>query len=59
MVLEEGGRVGRKGAEMWEMGEAHREMICSACCVERGADGEVWCLGCLRTEQEVETEAAG
>jgi len=29
----------------------HKDMICSRCCVERGMDGEVWCLGCLRTEE--------
>lgn len=27
----------------------HRRRICSRCCVEKGEDGEVWCLGCLRT----------
>lgn len=37
----------------WEKGgvEGHREMICSRCCVERGTDGEVWCLGCLRSAE--------
>ncbi|KAL6855840.1 hypothetical protein J3F83DRAFT_753698 [Trichoderma novae-zelandiae] len=25
----------------------HRSMICSRCCVEKGAEGEVVCLGCL------------
>jgi len=25
----------------------HRQMVCSRCCVERGADGDVVCLGCL------------
>ncbi|KAI0998819.1 hypothetical protein K3495_g9378 [Podosphaera aphanis] len=29
----------------------HRRMICSQCCVEKGADGEVWCLGCLEAEK--------
>jgi len=29
----------------------HRDQICSACCLERGADGEIWCLGCLRAEE--------
>lgn len=33
----------RKGLE-------HRDKICSGCCLERGAEGEVWCLGCLRVE---------
>ncbi|KAH8820407.1 hypothetical protein F5884DRAFT_47507 [Xylogone sp. PMI_703] len=28
----------------------HRRMVCSRCCVERGAEGEVWCMGCLRAE---------
>jgi len=30
----------------------HKGLICSRCCVERGEDGEVWCLGCLKTEQK-------
>lgn len=29
----------------------HRRMICSRCCVEKGTEGEVWCLGCLRMEE--------
>jgi hypothetical protein len=29
----------------------HRGMVCSRCCVERGPDGEVRCLGCLRTDE--------
>ncbi|CAJ2502015.1 Uu.00g048680.m01.CDS01 [Anthostomella pinea] len=28
-------------------GHGHREVICSQCCVERGSEGEVVCLGCL------------
>ncbi|KAL7924286.1 hypothetical protein ACQKWADRAFT_287896 [Trichoderma austrokoningii] len=28
-------------------GSAHHAMICSRCCVEEGAEGEVVCLGCL------------
>ncbi|KAI1208759.1 uncharacterized protein F4807DRAFT_461300 [Annulohypoxylon truncatum] len=28
-------------------GRGHREMICSRCCVERGPEGDVVCLGCL------------
>ena len=37
---------------VWEksMGAAHRRMICSRCCVERGPEGEVYCFGCLGTE---------
>lgn len=30
--------------------QGHRGRICSRCCVERGTEGEVWCLGCLRAE---------
>jgi hypothetical protein len=29
-------------------GSKHRRMVCSRCCVERGQDGEVVCLGCLQ-----------
>jgi hypothetical protein len=35
------------GKEEW----GHRGMVCSQCCVERGVDGEVRCLGCLRVEE--------
>ena len=31
-------------------GNGHRRMVCSRCCVEKGTEGEVWCLGCLRSE---------
>jgi hypothetical protein len=30
----------------WGIG-GHRTMVCSRCCVEKGAEGEVMCLGCL------------
>ncbi|KAK3337255.1 hypothetical protein B0T19DRAFT_66321 [Cercophora scortea] len=30
----------------WASG-GHRQMICSACCVEKGQDGDAVCLGCL------------
>ncbi|KAF7559540.1 hypothetical protein G7046_g4606 [Stylonectria norvegica] len=33
----------RKG---WDAG-GHRAMVCSRCCIERGAEGDVACLGCL------------
>ncbi|KAH7370515.1 hypothetical protein BKA65DRAFT_532133 [Rhexocercosporidium sp. MPI-PUGE-AT-0058] len=29
----------------------HRDQICSACCLERGPEGDIWCLGCLRAEE--------
>lgn len=31
----------------WTTGGGHRRVVCSRCCVERGQDGEVVCLGCL------------
>ncbi|KAK4039287.1 hypothetical protein C8A01DRAFT_16714 [Parachaetomium inaequale] len=31
----------------WTRGGGHRRVVCSRCCVERGRDGEVVCLGCL------------
>lgn len=32
----------------WIQDGGHRQMICSRCCVERGPEGDVVCLGCLR-----------
>lgn len=32
----------------WNAGN-HRSVVCNRCCVERGAEGEVVCLGCLST----------
>ncbi|KAH6610541.1 hypothetical protein Trco_000561 [Trichoderma cornu-damae] len=37
------GTAGRRTASR----SIHRAMICSRCCVEKGAEGEVVCLGCL------------
>ncbi|KAI1485746.1 hypothetical protein F5X96DRAFT_301741 [Biscogniauxia mediterranea] len=34
------------GGDGWS-GRGHREVICSGCCVERGSEGDVVCLGCL------------
>lgn len=45
---------GRKnGLDAWkgERSIEHKEKVCSRCCVERGSDGDVWCLGCLRAEE--------
>lgn len=30
----------------WNAGD-HQSFVCSRCCVERGVEGEVFCLGCL------------
>ncbi|KAI1466631.1 uncharacterized protein F4812DRAFT_59914 [Daldinia caldariorum] len=46
---EETDRRQRKGGgpgSSW-IGRGHRELICSRCCVERGPEGDVVCLGCL------------
>jgi len=39
--------VGEVGKE-----QGHKGLVCSKCCVERGPDGDVWCLGCLKAEQK-------
>lgn len=41
--------------ETWHKGRMteHRRMVCSRCCVERGTEGEVWCLGCLKRAEEI------
>ncbi|KAI0910635.1 hypothetical protein F4824DRAFT_444500 [Ustulina deusta] len=36
----------KKGEGGWN-GRGHRRVICSRCCVERGSEGDVVCLGCL------------
>ncbi|KAK4193358.1 hypothetical protein QBC35DRAFT_103517 [Podospora australis] len=41
------GKPGPKEEENGWTGGGHRQMVCSRCCVEKGADGDVVCLGCL------------
>jgi hypothetical protein len=48
------GWLGKEG-EVW----GHRDMVCSQCCVERGVDGEVRCLGCLRAEEGEDGDVIG
>ncbi|KAI1661473.1 hypothetical protein F4813DRAFT_230475 [Daldinia decipiens] len=38
---------GGTGPDSSWVGRGHRELICSRCCVERGPEGDVVCLGCL------------
>ncbi|KAI0021530.1 hypothetical protein F4780DRAFT_737752 [Xylariomycetidae sp. FL0641] len=49
--VEEGGGGGKQGdqhKDAWASGRVgHRDVICSRCCVERGSEGDVVCLGCL------------
>ncbi|GAW18098.1 hypothetical protein ANO14919_075690 [Xylariales sp. No.14919] len=40
------GEGGANGEGGWS-GRGHRRVICSRCCVERGSEGDVVCLGCL------------
>ncbi|PQE04068.1 cytochrome c1 heme precursor protein [Rutstroemia sp. NJR-2017a BVV2] len=42
--------VEREEGDWVERGIEHRGVVCSRCCVERGEEGEVICLGCLRME---------
>jgi hypothetical protein len=39
--------------DSWERprGSEHRGKVCSRCCVEKGSEGEVWCLGCLKAQE--------
>lgn len=37
---------GSPNVEGW-LDNGHRSTVCSRCCVERGSEGEVVCLGCL------------
>ncbi|OAF59356.1 hypothetical protein VC83_04338 [Pseudogymnoascus destructans] len=41
-----------RGEREWGGGTSHYEVVCSRCCVERGEEGEVRCLGCLWKEGE-------
>ncbi|KAK1984104.1 hypothetical protein LZ30DRAFT_586889 [Colletotrichum cereale] len=34
-------------------GGGHRQMVCSRCCIEKGAEGDVVCLGCLSRMESV------
>lgn len=52
LELQGGGDEGRRPWVRAQI-EGHRGRICSRCCVERGADGEPWCLGCLKAEEWV------
>jgi len=47
-----GARIGRDGNGN-RRGQRHKEKICSACCVERGANGDVFCVGCIEEERRM------
>ncbi|KAK7746174.1 hypothetical protein SLS62_009464 [Diatrype stigma] len=37
----------RGGPEEGWSGRGHRDVVCSRCCIEKGSEGDVVCLGCL------------
>lgn len=41
------------GDTSWTSAGEHRTVVCSQCCVERGAEGDVVCLGCLSRSKEM------
>lgn len=41
-----------QGPKGWHA-RGHRSVICSRCCIERGAEGDVVCLGCLSSMESV------
>ncbi|KAI1261020.1 hypothetical protein F5Y18DRAFT_213374 [Xylariaceae sp. FL1019] len=44
---------GEGGTERSWSGRGHKNVICSQCCVERGSEGDVVCLGCLASMEGV------
>jgi hypothetical protein len=51
-VGEGGMRDGGKKAWQKDKIVGHRGRICSRCCVEKGVEGDVWCLGCLSLKKQ-------
>ncbi|KAK1973128.1 hypothetical protein LY78DRAFT_650106 [Colletotrichum sublineola] len=52
----EGGESKQNGQSTSEdgwTGGGHRQMVCSRCCIEKGAEGDVVCLGCLSRMESV------
>ncbi|KAK0657654.1 hypothetical protein B0T16DRAFT_425810 [Cercophora newfieldiana] len=45
-TMVDAGDVSEEESDGWARG-GHRQVVCSQCCVERGANGDVVCLGCL------------
>ena len=43
---ERGAEDPKDGSKGWATG-GHRGMVCSRCCIEKGVDGDIICLGCL------------
>jgi hypothetical protein len=41
------------GDTSWTSAGEHRTVVCSQCCIERGAEGDVVCLGCLSRSKEM------
>ncbi|GKT42028.1 uncharacterized protein ColSpa_02209 [Colletotrichum spaethianum] len=50
---EESKRKGQPKRKDGWAGGGHRQMVCSRCCIEKGAEGDVVCLGCLSRMESV------
>ncbi|KAL2883637.1 hypothetical protein SGCOL_000781 [Colletotrichum sp. CLE4] len=50
---EESKRTGRATRHNSWTGGCHRQMVCSRCCIEKGAEGDIVCLGCLSRMESV------
>ncbi|WYZ34651.1 hypothetical protein EsH8_I_000927 [Colletotrichum jinshuiense] len=50
---EEGKGSGQAKIQAGWTGGAHGQMVCSRCCIEKGAEGDVVCLGCLSRMESI------
>ncbi|OHE95785.1 hypothetical protein CORC01_08926 [Colletotrichum orchidophilum] len=50
---EESKRTGQATRHDGWTGGGHRQMVCSRCCIEKGTEGDVVCLGCLSRIESV------
>lgn len=42
---------GDRNTSMHRRGHRHKNKICSSCCVERGEEGDIFCVGCVGEEK--------
>ncbi|KAK1460678.1 hypothetical protein CCUS01_08783 [Colletotrichum cuscutae] len=50
---QEAKRTGRATRHNGWSGGGHRQMVCSRCCIEKGSEGDIVCLGCLSRMESV------
>ncbi|EXF77314.1 hypothetical protein CFIO01_09881 [Colletotrichum fioriniae PJ7] len=50
---EEAKRAGQATRHNGWTGGGHRQMVCSRCCIEKGSEGDIVCLGCLSRMESV------